>query len=345
MDMDLDSLIAQARRKGASDIHISLSGPPHFRIDGRLRAQGTEIPSPEGVASMLALALDPPARDRFATAREVDVTYTGPSGARVRVCAFKSLRGPVLMLRLIPSRPPSPDALGLPPAVLALAHRTDGLVLVCGAAGSGKSTTAAAMVQAINEAGGRHIVTVEDPVEFRHTPIGGPVTQREVGRDTDSFATGLTSALRADPDVLMIGEARDPDTMALALRAAETGQLVILTLHAGSAPGVVDRVLDFFPLAHREQARESLAASLAGVIHQRLLPRSGEGGGRVALVSLLMGTPAIRAAIREGQARQLPALMETGRAQGMIPAADALERLLAEDLISPETAQRVRGGG
>ncbi|ABC20923.1 type IV pilus twitching motility protein PilT [Rhodospirillum rubrum] len=339
--MDLTSLLRLAHQRSASDLHLAVGMAPSLRIDGRLSEmtpQGALIDR-SAIMGLIAQALDQPARERLERLGEAEAMLSLPMAAdpplRVRVTACRALAGPTLVLRLLADRPPAAESLGLPPAITALTGRRDGLILIAGAAGAGKTTTAACLIDTINRAGGRHILTVEDPVEFRHAPLGGPVTQREVGTHTASFAAGLTAALRADPDVVLIGEIRDPQTLALALRTAGTGHLVIATLHAASAAGAIDRALDLLSFdggaPGRDAAREALATALAAVVYQRLLAR--RGGGRIGLFSLLLASPAVKAAIRDGQTRQLPALMEIGRRLGMLPEADARDALEAEGLV------------
>ncbi|GEO81556.1 type IV pilus twitching motility protein PilT [Pararhodospirillum oryzae] len=334
---DLALLLALARARSASDLHLGAGAPPHLRRNGTLiPLESGPIPS-ESLESFLGRLLDDQTRARLEHDGEVDAVIADTPGGRVRVWAGRSESGPVLVVRLLPPLVPTLEDLHAPFAVRGLAGLREGLVLLTGTAGAGKTTTQAALVDAINRAGGRHVMSVEDPVEIRHVPLGGPITQRQVGRDTESLAQGLRSALRADPDVLVVGEVRDGETLGLALQAAGSGLLVLATLHAPSAPGAVERVLSLFPLERRESAREALAGCLAAAVHQRLLPARNEG--RVACFSVMLGTTAVRAAIRDGQERQLGALMDIGRGQGMLPADDDFARLRDSELLPPETRE------
>ncbi|WP_413207170.1 type IV pilus twitching motility protein PilT [Rhodospirillum sp. A1_3_36] len=322
--MDLSVFLASARARGASDIHLSngfceeAAGPvrlAHVRLEGRLVALD-QAPSPEWI---LDTVLGAEARARLEQVGEVDATFTS-GGGRVRLRASKARTGMSLFLRLLPEQPPSLADLTLPSSLTgpleSLAEQTEGLILVTGSSGSGKTTTTAALIDRVNRLGGRHVLTVEDPVEYIHAPLAGPITQREVGVDTPGFAQALNAALRADPDVLLVGETRDAETMALALSAAETGHLVLTTLHAASAPGTMDRVVDLFSMDQRDRVRDVLANALTAIIHQRLLPK--RGGGRILAASILRATPAVRAAIRDGRTRDLATIMAAGSAQGMV---------------------------
>jgi twitching motility protein PilT len=332
--MDLSALVREARARGASDVHVADGGLAHLRVDGRLQPL-SPVPA---MAPLLNAVLEGSHRTRLMDEGEAERVME-VEGCRLRLRACRSRSGFALFLRLLPGDPPRLSDLSLPePArdrLAALAGETAGLILVVGASGSGKTTTAAALVDAINRVGGRHVLTVEDPVEYVHAPLGGPVTQREVGRDTPSFRAALEAALRADPDVVLVGEIRDGETLDLALSMAETGHLVIATLHAASAPGAVDRVIDLFPPDRRDRARETLAATLVAVVHQSLAPR--KGGDRVALPAVMVGTSAVKAAIREGRARDLAALMMAGAAQGMITRAQSLDALFEAGIAVDDT--------
>ncbi|MCF8481016.1 MAG: Flp pilus assembly complex ATPase component TadA [Rhodospirillum sp.] len=333
--MDLSDFLAAARARGASDIHLSQgSGPQaclaHARLNGVL-VPLEQAPSPKGILEMV---LDAPSRSRLEREGEADAAFT-LGGGRVRLRASRARSGTSLFLRLLPDQPPTLGDLALPSPLRAfledLIAQTEGLILVTGASGSGKTTTAAALVDGVNRLGGRHVLTIEDPVEYLHSPLGGPVTQREIGADTPGFASALDAALRADPDVLLVGEARDAATMTLALSAAETGHLVLTTLHAASVPGAVDRVIDLFSLDHRDRAGDALASALTAIIHQRLLPR--RGGGRILAASVLRVTPAVRSAIREGRTRDLAPIMAAGEPQGMVTEDRWRDVLFEEDLV------------
>ncbi|CCG08963.1 type IV pilus twitching motility protein PilT [Pararhodospirillum photometricum] len=334
---DVAAILQEARAEGASDVHLAPASPGYRRLHGRLVSIPGLVLSAPSLEAWAATVLSPIARQRLGERGDGEAALDGGPGiGRCRVSACRSARGLTVVVRLLPQEPPSLATLGAPATVRALTERSSGLILLCGAVGSGKTTTAAAFLDTLNRRGGRHILTVEDPVEIVHPPVGGPVTQREVGRDAASMAEALRASLRADPDVLLVGEARDADTLELALQAAGTGHLVLATLHAGGAVAALDRVLDLFAPERRTGARESLSGCLAAVVHQRLVPAGG--GGRVAWFSVLNGTPAVRAAIRDGRERQLPALMDLGRRQGMLTPAEALTLLRHEGRLDPAWA-------
>jgi len=285
----------------------------------------------DAVASGLAALMGPAAAAAFAASGDMDLGFQA-GDARYRINAFRQARGPAAVLRRIPGEAPTLASIGAPPALAGMVHREEGLVLVCGATGSGKSTTLAALVDAINRQRDAHIVTIEDPVEFVHASRRSLVSQREVGRDTADFSTALRAALREDPDVLLVGELRDLETVRLALTAAETGHLVLATLHARGAASAIDRIVGSFPQGERDLVRGALAASLALVVCQRLLPRAG--GGRVAAHEVLAATPAVVNLIRESRLAQLESAMQTGQSAGMQTLAQAIERLHAAGAVA-----------
>jgi twitching motility protein PilT len=318
----LAAAVAEAVDRGASDVLASEGQPLRLRIDGEVAAlRGDD--DPVAAAEILALVGDhATARAALDDAGSADLALT-LGGARVRINVFRHHGGLGAALRLIRSRPPSARELGLPDdLVSAVAHRS-GLVLVCGQAGSGKSTTLVALVDHVNRTRAVHVVTLEDPIEYEHAPKKALVHQREIGTHAASFADGLRAALRESPDVIVVGELRDRETIAIALTAAETGHLVIGTLHAPNAAGAVDRIIDVFPEHQQRQVRTQLAAALRTVITQHLLPRSG--GGRVPAIERVVVTGAIAALIRKGELQMFSAHVQSGRDVGMIP----LERSLA----------------
>lgn len=301
-----------------------------MRVDGRVRPlEGAVALVEDAVAAALSQLMSGAETAAFATAGDLDFVWSGvlpaTGPARFRGNAFRQRRGVAAVLRRVPLQVPSLESLGAPPAVARFAHLEEGLVLVCGATGSGKSTTLAGLVDAINRSRDAHILTIEDPVEFVHTSGRSLVSQREVGRDTAGFPVALRAALREDPDVLLVGELRDLETMRLALAAAETGHLVLATLHTRGAASAIDRLVGGFPSGERDLARGILAAGLAGVVCQRLLPRVG--GGRVAAYEVLVATPAVRNLIRESRLNQLESVMQTGQSAGMQTFAQSLVRL------------------
>lgn len=339
---DLDRLLDRLDRLGGSDLHLSPGNPPLVRIDGQLRPLEAPVLTSEAVAALIGKLGGEAMRRRLETEKEFDFAETAGQG-RLRVNVFRSLHGVAAALRRIPAKPPDVEALGLPPAVIRLAELNAGLVLVAGATGSGKSTTLAALVARINATRACHVLTIEDPVEFVHTSQRALISHRELGPHTDSFAAALRAGLREDPDVILVGELRDHATIALALTAAETGHLVLGTLHASSAPRSVDRIIDVFPAGDKELARAMLAGSLQAIMAQRLLPRVG--GGRVAAFEVLVGTPAVRNLIRESKIPQLPSLMQMGQRFGMCTLRDSLDALVRAGTIDAATARAELNGG
>jgi len=334
----IHELLRETIEKGASDLHLSAGEPPRLRIDGDLIR--TEHPTLDAVAvsELVATIMSPDQRQHFATEHEVDFSCALPNIGRFRVNVFLHGRGPGAVLRAIPTTIPSLESLGMPPILTELCKRERGLVLVTGPTGSGKSTTLAAMVDLVNSTRDGHILTVEDPVEFVHEPKRCLVNQREVGVHTGSFGTALRSALREDPDVILVGEMRDLETIALALTAAETGHLVFATLHTSSAPKTVDRIIDVFPAGQQSQIRTMLSESLEAVVTQHLLKK--KGGGRVAACEILIGVPAVRNLIREGKLHQIPSAMQTGQQVGMQTYDMAVADLQKRGLIAREAPPR-----
>ncbi|GAB6932277.1 type IV pilus twitching motility protein PilT [Calditerricola satsumensis] len=335
-------LLILAHRRGASDLHVSVGIPPVLRITGELCPLDEPPLKPEETESMAQELLNDEQARRFAERGELDFSYGIPGVSRFRVNVFRQRGCVAIAARTIPHGVPSLDELGLPPIARALAERPQGLFLVTGPTGSGKSTTLAAMVDYINTNFRRHIVTLEDPIEYLHAHKRSIVNQREVGQDTRTFLDGLRAALRQDPDVILIGEMRDLETIATALRAAETGHLVLATLHTVDAAQTVDRIIDVFPPAQQQQVRGQLANVLIGVFAQRLLPRA-DGRGRVAAVEVLVNTPAVANLIRQGKVHQIPSVMQTGGAMGMQTMEQAVRRLLEQRVINDEAARRVLG--
>lgn len=327
-------LLHEMRERGASDLHLAPGQPPRLRLDGEIRSSARTAPLSEAeLRSVVESLLEGEALRRLEAREEADVAFERPGLGRFRGHAFRRRGQVALAIRAIPRELPAIAELGLPPAVTWLAGRRRGLVLVTGPAGSGKSTTLAAMVAAILGSRRCHVVTVEDPVEYLHRGGRGLVSQREVGADTRSFASAVRNALRQDPDVIMIGEMRDTETMEAALTAAETGHLALGSLHTGSAAGSVDRIVDAFPAGRRALVRGQLAGVLQGTVSQLLLPAVG-GGGRVPATEVMVGTPAVRRLIREGRTHQLTSAIQSGRAQGMHTLAKSLRGLHESGLVT-----------
>ena len=340
----MQELLRETTEKGASDLHLSAGEPPRVRIDGDLVRTDHPTLTADAVNALVATIMSPAQQERFTTEHEVDFSCALPDIGRFRVNIFLHSRGPGAVLRVIPTTIPSLESLGMPPILTELCKRERGLVLVTGPTGSGKSTTLAAMVDLVNSTWDGHILTVEDPVEFVHEPKRCLVNQREVGVHTSSFGTALRSALREDPDVILVGEMRDLETIALALTAAETGHLVFATLHTSSAPKTVDRIIDVFPAGQQSQIRTMLSESLEAVVTQHLLKK--KGGGRVAACEILIGVPAVRNLIREGKLHQIPSAMQTGQQVGMQTYDMAVADLAKRGLIAREAPPRpVMNGG
>jgi twitching motility protein PilT len=332
----MEDLLREAAEKGVSDLHLSAGEPPLLRLHGDLTR--TEHPplSPSDVSELVNSIMTVDQRKYFEAEHEVDFSCELPGQGRFRVNVFVQSRGPAAVLRTIPTEIPSLDSLGLPAVLKDLCERERGLVLVTGPTGSGKSTTLASMIDVINETWDAHILTVEDPIEFVHRPKRCLINQREVGPHTGSFSNALRSALREDPDVILVGEMRDLETISLALTAAETGHLVFGTLHTSSAPKTVDRIIDVFPGGQQSQIRTMLSESLEAVVAQTLLKK--KGGGRVAACEILIGVPAVRNLIREGKLHQIASTMQTGQRVGMQTLDMALADLAKRGLIEPTEA-------
>ena len=335
--MDLSELLAFAVKNGASDIHISAGLPPLIRIDGEIRRIKVDPLTSNVVHDMIYDIMLDSQRKEFEERLEADFAFEIASVARFRVNAYNQARGPAAAFRTIPTEVLSLEDINAPPIFRTLSEKHRGLVLVTGPTGSGKSTTLAAMVDYVNHSKKGHILTIEDPIEFVHQSHNCLVNQREVGRHTQSFNDALRSALREDPDVVLVGEMRDVETISLALTAAETGHLVFGTLHTSSAAKTIDRIIDVFPGGEKEMVRAMLSESLEGVIAQRLLKKPE--GGRVAAYEIMVGTSAIRNLIREAKVPQIYGMIQTGREVGMITLDQSLEDLLGRGLIARETAR------
>ena len=335
--MDITELLTFAVKEGASDCHLSSGEPPMLRIHGDIKRIEHPPLSRDEVHTMAFDVMNDAQRRIFQEKLDIDFSFELGEVARFRVNVFLTRRGEAAVFRVIPSQLVTLDELGMPPVLKELCKRERGLVLVTGPTGCGKSTTLAAMVDHINATEEVTIITIEDPIEFVHPSKRALVNQREVGMHTHSFANALRGALREDPDVILVGEMRDLETIALALTAAETGQLVFATLHTSSAPKTVDRVIDAFPSEQQNQVRTMLSESLLAVITQTLCKR--KTGGRVAALEILVGVPAVRNLIREGKIHQLPSVMQTGQRQGMQTLDMALHDLVAKGMITKEEAQ------
>lgn len=337
--VDMRTLLDIALRYGASDIHLVVGSPPIFRINGRLRRLEVDTLGAGDVRRLLFSLLSLSQRERFELERELDFALAVTGKHRFRVNAHYQRGTVAVALRLIPNSIPDVSTLGLPSVVRELAARPHGLVLVTGPTGAGKTTTLATMIDQVNSSRSCHIITIEDPIEFVHYNRMATVEQREVGPDTRSFSAALKYILRQDPDVILIGEMRDTETISAALTAAETGHLVLATLHTNDAPQTIDRIVDVFAPHQQSQVRVQLSSALQGVISQRLLQRA-DGKGRVAAFELLIATSAVRAIIREGKTHQLQSVMETSQRDGMVTMDRAVADLIRAGLVTVEEGAR-----
>lgn len=338
-EVRVDEVLRLARLRNASDVHIAPSYRPVLRVDGSLETQTTMAPTAGEVERIANALLDAYAAKRLARTGDATATYRDAESGSFRVHAYRTAGGIALAIRALAQSVPSLETLQLSPAVAAFGERANGLVLFAGPTGSGKSTVLAALVDAINRNESRHIVTIEDPVEYEHRSMRSIVSQREVGRDVVSFSAAIHGALRSDPDVIMVGEMRESDTMHAALTAAETGHLVFATLHTADAPQTVDRVISAFSGGMQDQVRVALAQVLAGVVCLRLIPRS-DGRGRRAAAEVLVATDAVRSLIREGKTHQLRNAISTGRHVGMQTLESHLTDLVLRREVDIETAKR-----
>lgn len=338
--MELKQLLEISVKQKASDLHLSPGLPPMLRINGDLEPI-KDAPALDAQAThdLVYSVLDEKHRKEFEKFLEIDFAHDLPEVSIFRVNAFHQKNGIAAVFRLIAENPPTLEELKLPPVFKELLELQNGLILLTGPTGSGKSTTLAAMINYINVNHPYHIITIEDPIEYVHKSQKSIVSQRQVQRDTQDFATALRSALREDPDVILVGEMRDLETIRLALTAAETGHLVLATLHTSSAPRSINRVVDVFPAGEKNIIRNMLSESLAGVICQTLLKK--RSGGRIAALEIMLGTSAIRNLIREDKVAQMYTAMQTGKEFGMCTLDQSLQELVANEVISKEVAGEV----
>jgi len=334
--MDITELLAFSVQHQASDLHLSTGTPPAIRVDGDVRKLNIPAFDAKDVNALVYDIMNDKQRKDYEEKLEVDFSFEVPNLARFRVNAFNQNRGPAAVFRTIPSKILSLDDLGCPDIFRDISETPRGLVLVTGPTGSGKSTTLAAMVDYINDTKHDHILTIEDPIEFVHDNKQCLINQREVHRDTLSFEAALRSALREDPDVILVGEMRDLETIRLAMTAAETGHLVFGTLHTTSAPKTIDRIIDVFPGEEKSMVRSMLSESLRAVISQTLIKKVG--GGRVAAHEIMIGTPAIRNLIREDKIAQMYSAIQTGMSNGMQTMDQCLQNLVNRGIITKQAA-------
>ncbi|MCD8520189.1 MAG: type IV pilus twitching motility protein PilT [Alphaproteobacteria bacterium] len=337
--MDLTQLLAFTMQNGASDLHLSAGSPPIIRVHGLMKRVKSDALSSDDIRTMLYSVMTEDQRAEYEKNMELDFAIALGEKARFRVNGFTTRLGSSAVFRTIPTEVPTMADLDLPPVIRRFADLEKGIVLVTGPTGSGKSTTLASIVNHINTEQSKHIITIEDPVEFFHTSKKSLINHREVGVDTHSFARALKSSLREDPDVILVGEMRDYETIALALTAAETGHLVLATLHSSSAAKTIDRIIDVFPTGDKSMVRAMLANSLQGVVAQTLL-RKADGSGRVGGFEILVGTNAVRNLIRENQVPQLYSMMQTGSRYGMKTMEDAITELYEAGIIEKEEARK-----
>ena len=335
--MDITELLSFAVQQGASDLHLTAGMPPLIRVDGDVRRIKLPAMDHKQVHTLVYDIMNDKQRKEYEESLEVDFSFEVPKLSRFRVNAFNQHRGAGAVFRTVPNKVLTLDDLGMGQVFRDLSEQPRGLVLVTGPTGSGKSTTLAAMIDYINDLKSDHILTIEDPIEFVHESKKCLINQREVHRDTHSFAAALRSALREDPDVILVGEMRDLETIRLALTAAETGHLVFGTLHTTSAAKTIDRIIDVFPAAEKGMVRSMLSESLQGVISQTLLKKTT--GGRVAAHEIMIGTPAIRNLIREDKVAQMYSAIQTGASYGMKTLDQSLLDLVKKGNISRETAR------
>ncbi|HOS94483.1 MAG TPA: type IV pilus twitching motility protein PilT [Armatimonadota bacterium] len=334
---EIDPLLRTLRDRGGSDLHLKVGNPPIIRVDGDLTRLDLPVLRPEDTKRIMYGLLSPERQRVFEETHEMDVSYYLPDVARFRVNVFQQKGYVGGVLRLIPIQVKTIDEMGLPQVLKYLAMRPRGLMLVTGPTGSGKSTTLAAMVDYINENKAAHIITIEDPLEFLHFDKLSCLNQRELGEDTHSFAEALKHCLRQNPDVILVGEMRDLETIQLAITAAETGHLVFATLHTTDAAQTIDRIIDVFPPEQQEQIRAQLAATIEGIVCQQLLQRKG-GKGRVPAFEIMLGTPAVKTLIREAKTHQVPTIIQTGLELGMVPLDQYLIGLVKDQVVDYEQA-------
>ncbi|MCD7032909.1 type IV pilus twitching motility protein PilT [Metabacillus sp. GX 13764] len=333
----IDSILSTAHERHASDIHLSVGVPPILRINGDLIKLGEKFLVPADTEGMAKAIISKTKWPLFEEKGELDFSYGIPGVSRFRVNAFRQRSCISLSIRIVPRAIPSIDSLDLPPVLKQITEKPHGLILVTGPTGSGKSTTLASMIDYMNQTNKKHVITLEDPIEYLHKHQQCVIEQREVGFDTQSFASGLKAALRQDPDVILVGELRDLETIHTAITAAETGHLVLGTLHTSSAASTIDRIIDVFPANQQPQIRLQIASVLIGVVSQRLFP-TADRTGRKAVTEILLNNAAVGNLIRNEKTHQIPSVIQTSRAQGMHSFQSKLDELVKSGVISQDTA-------
>lgn len=337
MNEQLSQLLRAAFELGTSDVHLTVGMPPIMRLDGELKRFGQEILKPHDIESMTRSILTDEMWEKFIERGEIDFSHGLPGVSRFRVNAYHQRDCIGLAFRVIPTHIPTYEELSLPPVLREISTRPQGLVLVTGPTGAGKSTTLASMISEMNQSMKKHIITLEDPIEYLHSHGTCMINQREVGFDTKSFSSGLRASLRQDPDVILVGEMRDLETISTAITAAETGHLVFATLHTTSAVMTIDRIIDVFPPSQQPQIRIQLASVLQAVISQRLFPKK-EGKGRVGAFEVLLNVPAVKNLIRTEKIHQITSVMQSSRSIGMRTMESEIERLVKEERVSFDSA-------
>ncbi len=333
----IEEILTAAKEAGASDVHLTVGIPPKMRVNGNLVTMDFPKMLPADTLDVILSIMTESQRERYEEKGEYDMSFAVPNVARYRVNAFKQRGSAALAFRVVATEIPSPEKLGVPTSVVDLYQRKRGLILVTGPTGSGKSAALAAIIDKVNSNRDAHIITLEDPIEYLHQHKMSMVNQREIGLDTENYANALRAALREDPDVILVGEMRDFETISVAITAAETGHLVLSTLHTIGAASTIDRVIDVFPPHQQQQIRVQLSNVLEAVISQQLIPTS-DGRGRCAAFEVMHANHAVRNLIREGKSHQLQSIMQTNRKIGMITMDDAILQLYYDGKIDRELA-------
>lgn len=337
MAYKIDELLTVAATTNASDLHITVNSPPIYRINGKLTSFDEDLLMAADTEAMAKRLVNPKDWDTFIEKGELDFSYSISEVARFRLNVYRQRRTISFVARVIPSNIPSLEDINMPQVLEQLSEKPHGLILVTGPTGSGKTTTLAAMIDYINRRESKHIITLEDPIEYLHSHKQSIVHQREIGLDTNNFSNGLRAALRQDPDIILVGEMRDLETISTAITAAETGHLVLATLHTNSAAQTINRIIDVFPPHQQSHIRVQIASVLEGIISQRLFP-TPDGAGRVAATEILVNHPAIANLIRNEKIDQIANIMQTSRSQGMHTLEMSVKELLAKNAISAKSS-------
>lgn len=335
----LEELLKKAGEAGASDLHLTVSSPPVFRLNGELKAVGSKTLTNEQIVTYINTVANEEQLKIYSEKGELDFSCSIPGLGRYRINVFRQKGNSALVIRVIPLYVKTPEELGIPPAIVNFASLRSGLVLVTGPTGSGKSTTLASLIDLINSTCSGHIITLEDPIEYLYMHKKCLINQRELGLDTLSFAAALRAALRQDPDIILVGEMRDLETISMAITAAETGHLVFSTLHTNDAAQTIDRIIDVFPPHQQTQIRIQLAFVLQGIAAQQLFPLAN-GKGRIAAFEILVVTTAVRNLIREGKTHQIKSVLQTGSQAGMITMEKAVHNLVQQGLVLPQSVRK-----